>query len=59
MTVSSSSGLDLRLVGQAQRPFHHSWTSRDAILYALGVGSGLEDPTTALAFTSENFRARP
>jgi acyl dehydratase len=34
-----------------------SWTSKDALLYALGVGAGAEDPTGAeLEFTTENSR---
>lgn len=31
-----------------------TWTSRDALLYALGVGAGQEDPGAELAFTTEN-----
>lgn len=31
-----------------------SWTHRDAILYALGVGAGQDDPTAELQFTTEN-----
>jgi len=34
-----------------------SWTSKDALLYALGVGAGASDPTGAeLEFTTENSR---
>lgn len=31
-----------------------SWTSRDAIIYALGVGAGQDDPVQELQFTTEN-----
>lgn len=34
-----------------------SWTSKDALLYALGVGAGVQDPTGAeLEFTTENSK---
>ena len=36
-----------------------TWTSADAILYALGVGAGAEDPLSELEFTTENTRAVP
>src|SRR5258706_1691491 len=36
-----------------------SWTSTDALLYALGVGAGSEDPTSELAFTTENSHDTP
>lgn len=31
-----------------------TWTSRDAILYALGVGAGQDDPLSELQYTTEN-----
>lgn len=37
-------------VGSTSDPHDHSWGSKDAILYALGVGAGTEE----LAFTTEN-----
>jgi acyl dehydratase len=33
-----------------------SWTSKDALLYAVGVGAGAADPAKELAFTTENSR---
>jgi len=42
-------------VGSKGDPTEHSWKSKDAILYALGVGSGLDE----LAFTTENTNDTP
>lgn len=42
--------IDPDAVGKVLGPRTVSWTSNDAILYALGVGSGLDE----LAFTTEN-----
>lgn len=41
-------------VGSKGEPSRHSWGSKDAILYALGVGAGAVDPLDELAFTTEN-----
>lgn len=41
-------------VGSKGQPTKHSWDSKDAILYALGVGAGSADPLDELAFTTEN-----
>jgi len=41
-------------VGSKGQPTRHSWDSKDAILYALGVGAGAADPLDELAFTTEN-----
>ncbi|MCB0977424.1 MAG: MaoC family dehydratase N-terminal domain-containing protein [Acidimicrobiales bacterium] len=41
-------------VGSVGAPFRHAWTSKDSILYALGVGAGAVDPLDELAFTTEN-----
>lgn len=43
-------GLNLDAVGRSTAPVERSWTSSDALLYALGVGAG----TAELAFTTEN-----
>jgi acyl dehydratase len=41
-------------VGTKSEPERRSWTSRDSMIYALGVGAGAEDPADELAFTTEN-----
>jgi acyl dehydratase len=46
--------LDHGLVGVESEPVERSWDSTAAILYALGVGAGAEDPAAELAFTTEN-----
>jgi acyl dehydratase len=46
--------LDLSAVGREGATRERSWTSTDALLYALGVGAGLGDPLRELAFTTEN-----
>lgn len=42
-------------VGKKGAPVRKSWTSRDALLYALGVGAGVDE----LAFTTENTKDTP
>jgi acyl dehydratase len=42
------------LVGVRGEPQERSWTSTDALLYAIGVGAGLGDPLKELEFTTEN-----
>ena len=37
-------------VGTTSDPIESSWTSKDALLYAVGIGAGHEE----LAFTTEN-----
>jgi acyl dehydratase len=46
--------LDHSIVGVPGEPQPRSWTSADALLYAVGVGAGLGDPLTELEFTTEN-----
>jgi acyl dehydratase len=46
--------LDHSLVGEPGAPQERSWTSADALLYAVGVGAGLGDPLRELSFTTEN-----
>lgn len=40
-------------VGAKSDPTRHSWTSKDALLYAVGVGAG-QEPLEELQFTTEN-----
>ena len=42
-------------VGSRGEPAEHSWSSKDALLYALGVGAGTDE----LAFTTENTNDVP
>src|SRR5258708_19481070 len=51
--------IDLSLIGKDLPSVEHSWTSTDALLYALGVGGGAEDPSKELAFTTENSHRTP
>jgi acyl dehydratase len=46
--------LDRGVVGEPGNPRERSWTSTDALLYAVGVGAGLGDPLSELQFTTEN-----
>src|SRR6201986_1435013 len=38
----------------SSEPQERSWDSKDALLYAVGVGAGLGDPLQELEFTTEN-----
>ncbi|HEX6238029.1 MAG TPA: MaoC/PaaZ C-terminal domain-containing protein [Acidimicrobiales bacterium] len=40
--------------GSRSEPARRRWTSKDCLLYALGVGAGAQDPTVELEFTTEN-----
>jgi acyl dehydratase len=46
--------LDHSLIGVPGEPRERSWTSSDALLYAVAVGAGLGDPLRELEFTTEN-----
>lgn len=46
--------LDLGAVGRRTPRTTCRWDSRDAMLYALAVGAGQQDPYADLAFTTEN-----
>ncbi len=41
-------------VGARSEPERRRWTSKDSLLYALGVGAGAQDPAEELCFTTEN-----
>jgi len=43
-------------VGATTEPVERSWSSKDCLLYALGVGAGQIDPLDELAFTTENTK---
>lgn len=51
--------LDLDAVGRTAGPFAASWTSDDALVYALGVGAGQSDPYAELELTTENSEGHP
>lgn len=51
--------LDHGAIGVESAPHDRSWTSKDALLYAVGVGAGLDDPLSELAFTTENTEGTP
>jgi acyl dehydratase len=46
--------LDLSIVGRSTEPTPVSWTSDQALLYAIGVGAGSEPGLDELAFVTEN-----
>jgi acyl dehydratase len=49
--------INLEAVGVESQPHQSSWNSKDCLLYALGVGAGVRDPTGyELEFTTENTR---
>ena len=43
-------------VGSESGPTERSWTSKDALLYAVGVGAGAVDPSQELQFSTENSK---
>jgi len=47
--------IDPSAVGQTGGPVPRTWNSKDALLYAIGVGAGTEE----LAFTTENTKDTP
>jgi acyl dehydratase len=51
--------IDPDAVGATSAAVESSWTSADALLYALGVGAGGVDPAFELEFTTENSSDHP
>jgi acyl dehydratase len=51
--------LDHSAIGVESAPYDRSWTAKDALLYAVGVGAGVDDPLSELAFTTENTEGVP
>ena len=51
--------LDFTAIGKTTEPSPISWNSDRAIIYALGVGAGQEDPLKELEFTTENSEGHP
>lgn len=49
---------DESLVGRKGDPVERNWSSKDALLYALGVGAGQLDPLDELEFTTENSQGK-
>jgi hypothetical protein len=48
--------LNLDAVSRSFGPSETSWSSTDALLYALGVGAGQADPLRELELTTENSK---
>ncbi len=46
-------------VGSKSEPTRRKWNSKDALIYALGVGAGVVDPLAELQFTTENTSDTP
>ncbi len=46
-------------VGTKSEPSRRTWSSKDVLIYALGVGAGAADPLDELEFTTENTNGAP
>jgi acyl dehydratase len=58
--MEHSMTLNFEIVGCESPPIVRAWDERDAILYALGVGAGVKDPTGfELEFSTENTEGVP
>ena len=44
--------IDPNAVGQRGQPSNRSWNSKDALLYAVGIGAGIDE----LQYTTENTK---
>lgn len=51
--------VDLDVIGRTFAPTEKSWSEKDTLLYAVGVGAGQSDPTRELEFTTENSEGVP
>ncbi|MGW0593754.1 MaoC/PaaZ C-terminal domain-containing protein [Streptosporangium sp. NPDC002607] len=51
--------VDLTAVGYRSAPHQVTWNADQAMLYALGVGAGAQDPLDELPFTTENSEGLP
>lgn len=51
-------GINFDAVGAVGDPATFSWTARDCMLYALGVGAGADDPGSELDFTAREGALR-
>lgn len=47
-------GMNFDVIGQDNGTGEVTWSHKDAILYALGVGAGQDDPLAELQYTTEN-----
>jgi acyl dehydratase len=48
--------LNLDAIGSVSEPIERTWSSKDALLYAVAVGAGTPDTADELEFTTENSR---
>lgn len=51
--------IDIEAVGRSVGPVEESWSTKDCLLYALGVGAGSTDPTAELDLTTECSEGAP
>lgn len=51
--------IDVEAVGRSVGPVEESWTTRDCLLYALGVGAGSADAAAELDLTTECSEGAP
>lgn len=51
--------IDVEALGRSVGPFEESWSTRDCLLYAIGVGAGSADATAELDLTTECHDGAP